>query len=655
MEFPLTVSTTSSITQILGNGVTSLFNFNFIGAAAADIVVSYTDATGATTPLSPSVYTLSLNAPVTGQIWGIGGSVRYPIIGSPIATGTSITIQRILPFTQTTSISNQTNFYPAVIEAAMDTLCMEIQQIANRSGSYRGYWGTGLVYNLGDIIQDGTNGLNTQNLYVCSNANVSATWAADLAAGNWTIALNVQSLSNNAGAYLPLSGGTVTGALTATNTGNSLGGSGNAITSTSTGSITARSLAARGADIFNVKDFGAVGDGATDDHVAIQAAINAAHAVGGGQVILPAVTNSYYLGSSALTMYSYVWLRGSGKNCTVLSSNASTPPAAMITANLQSSFEISDLQLQPRGTAGIATTGCGRLRIHDNWFYHPVTGVGNSIQLDVAAGAGAYAHYIHDNYSSGANLALYLKGGNNSCVIRDNNFIANSCIYIDGTGGANVFRDNLIQSLTGAPTGTGIEWGGTTNADLLEGNYFDHFVTALKFSATCFNNVVLPNHFDTCTNKILDLTATGIAVTTEINELGYASFGSNAIATGSNARGLVGMRGNSSTTGAPGIRTLDEAASGGLWDFRNGAKAAGYWSIRNASNNHDVIYGNGDNLGVLGTVQVQAAGFIRSGTGTPSGVVSGSNGDIFLRTDGTAGARLYVCSGTTVWAAVATV
>jgi hypothetical protein len=58
-------------------------------------------------------------------------------------------------------------------------------------------------------------------------------------------------------------------------------------TVTATGSTTARTLANRFADIRNLKDFGAVGDGVTNDTAAVQAAINA-----GGTIIAP---NGVYL------------------------------------------------------------------------------------------------------------------------------------------------------------------------------------------------------------------------------------------------------------------------------------------------------------------------------------------------------------------------
>ena len=52
----------------------------------------------------------------------------------------------------------------------------------------------------------------------------------------------------------------------------------------------AASAAAAGARVYNIRDFGAKGDGATLDTAALQAAIDAAHRDGGGTVLVPAGT-----------------------------------------------------------------------------------------------------------------------------------------------------------------------------------------------------------------------------------------------------------------------------------------------------------------------------------------------------------------------------
>lgn len=76
---------------------------------------------------------------------------------------------------------------------------------------------------------------------------------------------------------------------------------------TAAGSTTARTLAARAAEEFNVRDFGAAGNGTTDDTAAVQAALNAAPK--GATVFLPVGT--YLVGSLSLFNRACV-IRGSG-------------------------------------------------------------------------------------------------------------------------------------------------------------------------------------------------------------------------------------------------------------------------------------------------------------------------------------------------------
>ncbi len=122
-----TVTNSVSSTTIAGNASQTVFTFNFIGVTANDITVIFTDAAGNQTVVPQGQYTLSLNSALPGNIWGIGGSVTYPLVGSPIASGTTLTIARSVPNTQTVS-SNQGQAFPTAVEAGMDLLAMQIQQ-----------------------------------------------------------------------------------------------------------------------------------------------------------------------------------------------------------------------------------------------------------------------------------------------------------------------------------------------------------------------------------------------------------------------------------------------------------------------------------------------------------------------------------------------
>jgi hypothetical protein len=79
-----------------------------------------------------------------------------------------------------------------------------------------------------------------------------------------------------------------------------------------TGAVT-RTVQSKLQDVISVKDFGAVGNGVTDDTAAIQAALNYANSIGGGVVYMP--PGRYRKAdtiSSSLIMYSNTTLRGDG-------------------------------------------------------------------------------------------------------------------------------------------------------------------------------------------------------------------------------------------------------------------------------------------------------------------------------------------------------
>lgn len=100
-----------------------------------------------------------------------------------------------------------------------------------------------------------------------------------------------------------------------------------------------------GSFVLNVKDYGATGDGTTDDYTAIQNAINAANTVGGGTVFFPIGT---YLTKTALTLKSFVKFEGQGFNKSIIKVNNSNDMFHFAAENI-SHLEFYNLSLTASG------------------------------------------------------------------------------------------------------------------------------------------------------------------------------------------------------------------------------------------------------------------------------------------------------------------
>lgn len=124
----MTLATTTNKVTYAGNGATTSFSYGFQIPSSLNVQVIIIDANGNATTLTSAQYS------ITGIGSSNGGVVVYPLSGSPLASGKSLTITRIVPYIQQTSLINQSGYYPDVVEGALDNLTMQTQQLAEQYG-----------------------------------------------------------------------------------------------------------------------------------------------------------------------------------------------------------------------------------------------------------------------------------------------------------------------------------------------------------------------------------------------------------------------------------------------------------------------------------------------------------------------------------------
>lgn len=330
-----------------GNGSQTVFPFVFKTFAKADLLVVRTDDDGLEyTLVLDSDYSVSLNA---DQDANPGGSITYPISGSALPLGETLTIASNLDFIQTTDIQNSGGFFAEVIEDALDRQVMLIKQVNEKvDRALRVAVSTPVDVSLelpvpvaNNFIgwDDAAKGLRNVDPATLGTIIAFAQWQSQTFNGNGSATqfvlstdpgsinnmdVSISGVTQTPGVDYALSGTTITFASApASGTGNILVRYGQALaqgtsdaasavyTPPGTGAVD-RTVEGRLRDFTSVKDFGpGVGIGnATADTLAFVTAL-----ASGKNIYIPEGT--YYV-SSSLTVGAGVKMYGAGRGKTTI-------------------------------------------------------------------------------------------------------------------------------------------------------------------------------------------------------------------------------------------------------------------------------------------------------------------------------------------------
>jgi hypothetical protein len=445
----MTISSTTRIAGPFLSGTALPYTFKVFAAADLNVVRLNTSTGVETSLVLGSDYTVALNG---NQNTNPGGTVNLTVAASATST---VTITSDIANLQPTDLTNQGGFYPEVITDSLDRATIQIQQISDI-----GDRAIRIPLSDGNLNMELPTAAQRANAFLAFDANGVPTAVVSGSTGApttitrqvfsgtgsqtvFTLASDPGALGNSAqvyigGVYQQRSTYTI-GGTTLTFSSAPVAGTDNiefvnfltsnigstsadlvTYTPTGTGAV-ARSAASKFGDTVSVKDFGAVGDGTTDDTVAINAAL-AAHA----SVYLPVGT---YRTTAPITLNANNILFGAGITSVIKNTTASsvirsvTPTGARIYHVGGGNFKIEG------NTSGIVAGSVGLDM--QNVTYASWTDVWiNYVETGIRHGNG-YASFYNDYFT--CTITSCTTGVDNSTLGNENRFTALRIDAVTGT------------------------------------------------------------------------------------------------------------------------------------------------------------------------------------------------------------------------------
>ena len=412
---------------------------------------------------------------------------------------------------------------------------------------------------------------------------------------------------------------------------------------------TTRTLVNKLSETVSVKDFGATGNGVTDDTTAMQNALSS----GASVVYIPAGT---YLISTKLTFSCNVY--GDGATSIIKTVGDITALESTTSYGFIKSIKITSDNGGSTNNHGLVLKYCSRSLIDSVW----VASMGYyGIWIDSTSGNNNLLNLSNVRCVSNGNHGIYVSGGvdNNAMTFENVDVRSNgaSGLVFNSPSISNISNCNFLNSVSAqSNTSRGVAFFGAyarnnVGVVYLEGNG----TTDLYFDSTAHGNFIQTTNDgstitdDNGTNTVLSAGATSSSRYT-FNTIDFVQA---RIWNGTDAGQLAATQ-----TSARNFAFTTTGTSGAAYTtFAKDAATTHTVQIEGAIRASDPL-DHGSYIGGILSVSNPTYGAawptIRAGAGSPEGSVSARIGSIYQRTDGGAGTSFYIKesgTGNTGWAA----